>query len=154
MKIRCLVVGKMQERWLKEAEKEYLKRLSRFAEIDIIELSEAQSSLTLAKQLSFEGEKMLSKIAVQDYVIALDLAGTEPDSLAFSEQLENWFVQGGAKITFLIAGSNGYDADVLMRANQRISLSKLTFPHQLARILLLEQVFRAFKIQRSETYHK
>lgn len=154
MKIRLLVIGKMQERWLKEAEQEYRKRLSRFAEIEIIELPEAQPGLTLPQQVSFEGEKILSKIAAQDYVIALDLAGSQLESLIFSARLAEWFIRGGSKITFLIAGSNGYAEEVLQRANQRISLSKLTFPHQIARILLLEQVFRAFKIQKSEAYHK
>ncbi len=154
MKIRLLVIGKLQETWLKEAEQEYRKRLSRFTELEIIELPEAQSGLTSVQQGKLEGEKLLSKISAQDYVIALDLGGTQPDSIAFSAQLEDWFVRGGAKLSFLIAGSNGYSEEVLRRANQRISLSNLTFTHQMARIIFLEQLFRAFKIQRSEAYHK
>ena len=154
MKIRLITIGKLQKAWLREAQQEYVKRLSRFADLEILELNEAADGLDLAKQLGREAEQMLKKISPNDFVIALDLAGKELNSEQLSNELASWFEQAGAKLTFLIAGSNGYADSILKRAQVRVSMGKMTFPHQLARVMLLEQLFRSFKIQKNESYHK
>lgn len=154
MKIRLITIGKLQEAWLRDAQKEYAKRLSRFTELEIIELAEASERLPLSKQLEQEAESMLKKLAPQDFLVALDLAGEILDSVELSRKLTQWFELGGAKVVFAIAGSNGYSDAVLARANFRLSMGKMTFPHQMARIMILEQLFRSFKIAKGETYHK
>lgn len=154
MKIRVLAVGKMQEAWLREAQQEYLKRISRFAEIEICEVAEAADHLPLKKQLQTEAERILKQLEAQDFVIALDLAGRKMDSPGLAANLQRWLEEGGAKIHFVIGGSNGFHDSFLQRANFRMSMGEMTFPHQLARVMLLEQIFRAFKIQRGEKYHK
>jgi len=101
-----------------------------------------------------EGEKMLSRIGQQDYVIAMCIDGKQFESPELANKLQNLFTQGRSHITFLIGGSLGMHPDVLKRANERMSMSKMTFPHQLARVMLLEQLFRAAKINAGERYHK
>ena len=154
MKISILAVGKIKEEWLKQGIAEYRKRISKFCEIEIIEIPDAPEGDSIEKAMAEEGRKMLARLKDQDLVIALDLKGETVDSVRFSEKLIQWMDRGGARITFMIAGSNGYMPEVLSKATERICLSELTFPHQIARLLLMEQLFRAFKIAKGEKYHK
>ncbi len=159
MKITIAAVGKLKEKYLKEAISEYSKRLSRFSEVEIIEvddeyapdtLSEAQESQVKKK----EADKLLKRVKQGSYVILLDLAGEQTTSSGFSAKIENIMLSGNSHITFIIGGSLGLDQSLINIADYRLCLSKMTFPHQLARVILLEQVYRAFKIIKNETYHK
>ncbi len=159
MRITITAVGKLKERYLKDGISEYTKRLSRFADIEIIEVDDEQApdSLSLAQEAQVkarEAEKLLKKIKEGSYIILLDLAGEQVTSEGFAVKLENTMLTGNSHITFIIGGSLGLDQSLIKAANYRICLSKMTFPHQLARLILLEQVYRAFKIMKNETYHK
>ncbi len=159
MKITIAAVGKLKEKYLKEAISEYSKRLSRYSEVEIIEvddeyapdtLSEAQESQVKKK----EADKLLKRVKQGSYVILLDLAGEQTTSSGFSAKIENIMLSGNSHITFIIGGSLGLDQSLINIADYRLCLSKMTFPHQLARVILMEQVYRAFKIIKNETYHK
>ncbi|MHB8962022.1 MAG: 23S rRNA (pseudouridine(1915)-N(3))-methyltransferase RlmH [Saccharofermentanales bacterium] len=154
MRITILAVGKIREEWLKEGIFEFSKRISKYCELTIEEIPDVPDDYGIDRSTADEGRRLLSRIKDGDFVVALDVHGQTVDSIALSEKLLQWMDAGGARVTFLIAGSNGYAADVLSRANEKISLSRLTFPHQFARLILLEQLFRSFKISRSEKYHK
>ncbi|MHB1452934.1 MAG: 23S rRNA (pseudouridine(1915)-N(3))-methyltransferase RlmH [Saccharofermentanales bacterium] len=154
MKIIILAVGKIKEEWLKEGVFEFSKRLSKYSELVIEEIPDVSDEYGIDKSTGEEGRRLLSRIRDGDFVVALDVHGQAIDSVALSEKLVQWMDGAGARITFIIGGSNGYSDDVLRRANERISLSRLTFPHQFTRLILLEQLFRSFKISRSEKYHK
>ena len=155
--IRIIAVGKVKEKYLMDAINEYLKRLSKFTKIEIIEvkdeITEASSENEINKIKNIEGERILSKIK-DDYVIALDIKGEELDSIEFKDKIEKLNTSGVSKITFVIGGSLGLSMGVLERANYKLSFSKMTFPHQLFRVILLEQIYRAYKILNNETYHK
>jgi len=154
MKITVIAPGKIKENWLREGIEEYKKRLRRYCEVDIIEVSDSPDSLpeeTVKKQ---EGERILQKIKDKDRVVLLDLGGVKLDSVSFSHSLSENFLEGGAEIIFVIGGSLGVSAEVKKRANQMLCLSTMTFTHQMARLLLLEQCYRAFRIERGEPYHK
>ncbi len=159
MKITIAAVGKLKEKYLKEAISEYSKRLSRFSEVEIIEvddeyapdtLSEAQESQVKKK----EADKLLKRVKQGSYVILLDLAGEQTTSSGLSAKIESIMLSGNSHITFIIGGSLGLDQSLINIADYRLCLSKMTFPHQLARVILMEQVYRAFKIIKNETYHK
>lgn len=159
MKITIAAVGKLKERYLKDGISEYTKRLSRFAELELIEVDDdhAPESLSTAQEAQVkhrEAERLLKRVKDGSYVVLLDLAGEQLDSEGFSTKLENIMLSGNSHITFIIGGSLGLDQSLITAANYRICLSKMTFPHQLARLILLEQVYRAFKIMKNETYHK
>lgn len=154
MKIRFLTVGKLKEKWLKDGFAEYRKRISRFAAVEVIEVPDVPDQQSAEAAVRQEGEALLRQWPADGMVVAVDLHGRAYDSEAFAVQLERWLEQGGSHLTFVIAGSNGFSPAVLARAGARISLSPLTFPHQLTRLILAEQVFRACKINRNETYHK
>lgn len=154
MRITVLAVGKVKERWLKDGLAEYSKRLSRFVRLNIIEVADAPDNRSVEDACKKEAERLLAKLPTDGYKVALDLGGQQPDSLAFSALTEDWMERGGSHLIFLIAGSNGFAPEVLQQIDARLSLSNLTFPHQIARLLLLEQLFRAFKISNNETYHK
>lgn len=149
MKLIC--VGKLKETYLKEALEEYKKRLSRYTKLEIIELPDA-SFQEIEKNKEVEGEKILSHIKEKEFVITLEIDGIHFDSVSFSENLEKQELKG--PITFVIGGSDGLSDAVKARSNQAISFSKLTFPHQLFRIILLEQIYRSYKIRNHELYHK
>ena len=154
MKITVIAPGKIKENWLREGIEEYKKRLRRYCEVDIIEVSDSPDSLpeeTVKKQ---EGERILQKIKDKDRVVLLDLGGVKLESVSFSRSLSENFLEGGAEIIFVIGGSLGVSAEVKKRANQMLCLSTMTFTHQMARLLLLEQCYRAFRIERGEPYHK
>lgn len=159
MKIRILTVGKLKEDFAKEGVKEYKKRLSKFTQIEIIEVDDEKTKENASKtELNLlkdkEGEKLLAKISDKDYVIALAINGKTYDSVAFSNHLSDLMNTGNSTIDFVIGGSVGLSDKVLRRANEKLSFSDFTFPHQLMRVILLEQIFRAFKIAKNEPYHK
>jgi len=159
MKITIATVGKLKERYLKDGIAEYVKRLSRFTELDLVEVDDehAPESLSAAQESQVkqrEAERLLKRVKDSSYIILLDLAGEQLDSEGFSMKLDRIMLSGNSHITFIIGGSLGLDQSLINAANCRICLSKMTFPHQLARLILLEQVYRAFKIMKNEVYHK
>ena len=159
MPVNIICVGKLREKFFADAAEEYLKRLKRIMPVSVMEIPDepepAQPSDKLNEAvMRREGEKMLSRIGQQDYVIAMCIDGKQFESPELAGKLQNLFTQGKSHITFLIGGSLGIHPDVLRRANERMSMSKMTFPHQLARVMLLEQLFRAAKINAGERYHK
>lgn len=147
--IKIICVGKLKEKYLIEAIKEYKKRLSKYTKLEIIELPDYNYDQVKTK--IEEGKNILSKISEKDYVVTLEINGKELDSISLSSFIDSNISKN---ITFIIGGSNGLSDDVLKRANYSLSFSKLTFPHQLFRVLLLEQIYRSFKIMNNESYHK
>ncbi len=159
MKIKIICVGKIKEKYLVEGIKEYSKRISGYTDIEIIEVADERipDRASLAEEVMIkakEGRKILDKVKQDDYVILLDVASKELDSVAFSKHIEKCMIDGKSTIDFIIGGSLGHGEEVLSRANFKLSFSPMTFPHQLMRLILLEQVYRAFKIMKGETYHK
>ena len=155
--INIVCVGKIKESYLKEAILEYSKRLSKYCKLSFIEIDDEQIPNNLNAKTSenikeIEGNKILSHIK-NSYVISLDLKGKQYSSEEFSAKLENISLSN-SNITFIIGGSLGLSKEVLQKSNELICFSKMTFPHQLIRVFLLEQLFRAFKIQNNETYHR
>lgn len=147
--IKIICVGKIKEKYLKDAIKEYQKRLSKYTKLEIIELPDYNYDMVKTK--IEEGKNILSKISERDYVVTLEINGKEFNSISLSSFIDKNISKN---ITFVIGGSNGLSDDVLKRSNYSLSFSKLTFPHQLFRILLLEQIYRSFKIINNEAYHK
>jgi 23S rRNA (pseudouridine1915-N3)-methyltransferase len=159
MKIRIIAIGKIKENYLKEGIKEYIARISPFSDIEIVELPDQPvkdnpSDADIEKVKDLEGKKVLSILKNNDFVINLDLNKKEMDSVSFGEYLIKKLEIGGANITFVIGGSYGLSEELKKRANDSISLSKMTFLHQMTRLILLEQIYRAFKIYHHQTYHK
>ncbi len=154
MRIRIVAPGKIKDKWLRAGIDYYVKRLLRYCQTDIHELDHVPVSWPEEKALQEEGRRILSRIKAQDFCVVLDLHGQMLDSLDFSQNIAEWFSAGGSEIVFVIGGSNGLAPDVLARAQFRLCLSKMTFTHQMTRLLLVEQVYRAFRIQRNEPYHK
>ena len=159
MKIKLICVGKLKEKYLDDGIKEYLKRISAYSDIEVIEVADERipENPSLAEETivkSIEGRRILDKVKQDDYMILLDVQGKELDSIQFAERIEDCMINGKSTIDFVIGGSLGHGEDVLTRANARISFSQMTFPHQLMRLILVEQIYRAFKIIRHETYHK
>lgn len=150
--IRVICVGKIKEKYFSMAIEEYVKRLSKYTNIDILELIDEgidDPKVVLKK----EKEKLLKYIDAKSYVILLDREGKEFSSLDLANKIDSILVHN-SNIVFIIGGSYGVDDEVKQKANLSISFSKLTFPHQLFRIILLEQIYRAFKILNNESYHK
>lgn len=148
MKIIC--VGKIKEKFFVSAIEEYSKRISKYTKLDIIEISD-EADITVA--LKKEGEKILSKIKDNDYVVTLEIEGNSLDSVEFAKKIDNNF-NSNKNLTFVIGGSYGLDDMVKLRSDYKLSFSKFTFPHQLFRVILLEQIYRAYKINNNENYHK
>lgn len=156
--INIICVGKLKENYLKDAINEYCKRLSKYCKLDIIEIADEQIPNNINDKVSnniknIEGSKIISNLK-NSYVISLDLKGKQYSSEEFSKKLENISLFINSNITFIIGGSLGLSDEVLEKSNELICFSKMTFPHQLIRVFLLEQIFRAFKIQNNETYHR
>lgn len=156
--IDIICVGKLKEKYLKEAIDEYSKRLSKYCILNIIELQDEKIPVNEIDKLlqdvkSKECKKISSRIKKDSYVIALDLTGNQLTSEDFSHKLENLSLINN-HITFIIGGSLGMTKEFLDTVNEKICFSKMTFPHQLIRVFLLEQLFRAFKISNNETYHR
>ncbi|EKS26653.1 23S rRNA (pseudouridine(1915)-N(3))-methyltransferase RlmH [Staphylococcus sp. HMSC072B07] len=159
MKITVLAVGKLKEKYWKQAIAEYQKRLGAYTKIDIIEVPdekapENMSDKEIEQVKQKEGQRLLAKVKPQSTVITLEIKGNMLTSEGLAKNLQQRMVQGQSDFTFIIGGSNGLHQDVLDRSNYALSFSKMTFPHQMMRVILLEQVYRAFKIMRGEAYHK
>ncbi len=159
MKITVIGVGKIKENYLTQAISEYSKRLSRYTKLEIIEVADEKTpdGASEAEELqikNIEGERILKQVKDSSFVFALAIEGKMYDSLEFAEQLEKLRTNGKSHLTFLIGGSLGLSETVIKRADALISFSKMTFPHQLMRVILLEQVYRAYRITAGEPYHK
>ena len=159
MKITCVVVGKIKEKYFTDAIKEYSKRLSRYCKLEIVELadektpdgaSEAEEAAIREK----EGERILKALKDDAYVIALAIEGKMLDSVELSQKIERLGVSGTSHIAFVIGGSLGLAPAVMKRADHALSFSRMTFPHQLMRVVLLEQLYRSYRILKNEPYHK
>jgi len=159
MNITIISVGKIKEKYLKNAIGEYSKRLSRYCKLSSIEVSDEKAPENLSETememiKDKEGEGILKNIKDESYVIALDIKGKMISSEEFAKKLDNLGIQGKSNIVFVIGGSLGLSQNVLKRANYKLSFSPMTFPHQLMKVILLEQVYRGFRINRGEPYHK
>ena len=159
MKIKIVTVGKLKEKYLKDGIAEYSKRISRFATVEMIELADEKtpdraSDSENAKILYVEGNRILSKIGDREFVVVLAIEGKTLSSEEFSKQLEQASINGFSTLTFVIGGSLGLSNEVKKRANLSVSFSRLTLPHQLMRLVLVEQIYRAFTIQKGSPYHK
>ena len=155
--INVICVGKIKESFFRDAISEYSKRLSRFCNLTITELQDEKIPEKANEKIEQEikekeGQNIISHIKKDSYVIALDLTGKELDSIALSQKIESLSISNSS-ITFIIGGSLGLSRQVLNSCNEKLCFSKMTFPHQLIRVFLLEQLFRAFKIENNETYH-
>ncbi|MBB5149595.1 23S rRNA (pseudouridine(1915)-N(3))-methyltransferase RlmH [Ureibacillus thermosphaericus] len=159
MNISIISVGKLKEKYLKMGIDEYVKRLSSYTKVDLIEvadekapeqLSEAEMEIVKKK----EGERILAKIPDGTFVYALAIDGKMKSSEELAEGLEKQMTYGSSKIAFVIGGSLGLHKEVLNRANEKLSFGRMTFPHQLMRLVLLEQIYRSFRIMKGEPYHK
>jgi len=159
VQIDIIAIGKLKESYWRDAQTEYVKRLSRFSGIQIKEIAEERISENASDQdeengKQKEGQRILGVISKQNTNIVLDLSGRTPDSPQLAQMFQDWMNHGKSHFSFIIGGSNGLSAEVAQSADYVLCLSKLTFPHQMARIVLLEQIYRAMKIKANETYHK
>ena len=156
MKIKIIALGKIKEKFLKDGINEFLKRLTPYASVEITELSaiEIKDENLTAKILEQEGEKILSHIKPQSFVITMEIKGKMFSSEEFAKKIEDITNDGISEIIFVIGSSCGISPTVSARANLKMSMSKMTFLHQFARLILVEQIYRAFKIIKGETYHK
>ena len=158
LNIKIICVGKIKEKYLQDAINEYSKRLSKYCKLNIIELPDEKipekTNPNIENEIKTkECNNIINHIKKDSYVISLDLTGKQLSSEEFSKNIENISMQS-SQITFIIGGSLGLTDKVLNMSNQKICFSKMTFPHQLIRVFLLEQIFRAFKISNGETYHR
>jgi 23S rRNA (pseudouridine1915-N3)-methyltransferase len=159
MKIHVVAVGKLKEKYLKDGISEYAKRLSGYCSLEITEVPDEQapekmSSAQEEQVKNREGERMLRNIKEDSYVIALNIGGKMLSSQELSDKLANLALSGKSHVTFLVGGSLGLAPTVLTQTNFSLSFSPMTFPHQLMRLILLEQLYRSYKINRGEPYHK
>lgn len=158
MKINLITVGKIKEKYLRDAIAEYAKRLSSYCKLNIIELQDEKTpdgaSEALCRQIKEkEGERILSKLG-NSYVIVLAIQGEQLSSEELAVRMQKLMVSGNSEISFVIGGSLGLSDAVMKRADYSLSFSRMTFPHQLMRVILLEQIYRAFRINANEPYHK
>ncbi|MBE7038884.1 MAG: 23S rRNA (pseudouridine(1915)-N(3))-methyltransferase RlmH [Ruminococcaceae bacterium] len=159
MKIKIICVGKLKEKYLKDGISEYIKRLSRFCKTEIIELNDEKIPDNASKAeedivIKNEGEKILKHIQKGEYVISLCVEGKSISSTGLAEKINEITLSGLSTITLIIGGSLGIDDKIKNLSDFKLSFSKMTFPHQLMRLILLEQIYRAFKINANEEYHK
>ncbi len=159
MNIKLIVVGKLKEKYLKKGIEEYAKRLSRFCKFEIVEVPDEKAPESLSDHqmedvMKREGERILAKIKDKEYVYALAILGKERSSEEFAKEIDNLVTYGKSDITFVIGGSLGMSQDVLKRADTQISFGRFTLPHQLMRLVLTEQIYRAFMINEGSPYHK
>lgn len=159
MKITVLTVGKIKEKFFRDAIDEYSKRLSRYCKLEILQVADEKTpdgaSEALEQQIKEkEGERILSNIKDGSFVIALAIEGKMPDSVELAEKIEKWGISGISQLVFVIGGSLGLSDAVLTRADYKLSFSRMTFPHQLMRVILLEQIYRSYRIIQGEPYHK
>ena len=156
MKIKIIALGKIKEKYLQSGIDEFLKRLTPYASVEIVELSpiEIRDANLVEKVLDEEGEKILSRINPTSFVITLEIEGKQFSSEDFAKKIENLTNDGVGEVVFVIGSSFGISKKVSARANLKMSLSKMTFLHRFARLILIEQIYRAFKIIKGEAYHK
>ena len=159
MKIKIYAIGHLKEAYLKQGIQEYLERLKPYAQVEIIEVNDesvinnpSQKEIEMAKEK--ECQRVIKLLKNDEYLIGLDLVKKQPTSPEFAKYLEDKFVLGGSNISFVIGGSYGLSEELKNRCQDRIGLSNMTFLHQMTRLILLEQIYRAFKINRNEVYHK
>ena len=158
MRIKVVCIGKLKEKYWQDACSEYLKRLSKYSKTSVEEVleekipNETASYIEIAKKA--EGERILKKVNPNDYVVLLEISGQQINSVQLANLLDDITIKGHSTIVFVIGGSYGVSEEVKKRANYKLSFSKLTFPHQMARIMVLEQIYRSFKINNNEKYHK
>lgn len=159
MKITICTVGKVKEKFFRDAISEYAKRLGRYCRLEIVEVDD-ESTLDRASDVvceaikQKEGARLLAHIKEDSYVIALAIEGKKMDSVELSQKLEKLGISGSSNLVFVIGGSLGLSKEVLDRADFKLSFSDMTFPHQLMRVILLEQIYRSFRIMKNEPYHK
>lgn len=159
MNITILTVGKLKEKYFIQGIGEYAKRLGPYAKVTIIEVPDEKapenlSAAEVEQVKQAEGERLLKKLPANAFVIALAIKGKQMPSEDFAEKIRELATYGHSDIAFIIGGSNGLSDEVLLRSDFQLSFSKFTFPHQLMRLILIEQIYRAFKIMRGEPYHK
>lgn len=159
MKVKLITVGKLKEKYLKDGIQEYSKRLSRFTKLEVIELADEKipdkaSALENQAILQKEGKRILEKVGERDFVVVLAIEGKQFPSEEFAQVLSDATVRGYSDLTFIIGGSLGLDPQVKKRAHLLMSFGRLTLPHQLMRLVLIEQIYRAFMIQQGSPYHK
>jgi len=159
VKITVICVGKIKEKYLKEAISEYSKRLSKFCSLEIKEVADEKTSQNMspaeeALVKDKEGERIAALVKPDDYLITLEIEGDMTTSRGLSEKMSGLLVKGVSRITFVIGGSVGLSDNIIQRSDYHLSFSKMTFPHQLMRVILLEQIYRSFKIAAGEPYHK
>ena len=159
MKIRILCVGKIKEKYLRDAIDEYMKRMQKFADMEILEVpdektEERASESEIGSVLSKEGDRLMKLIGERDFVTVLDISGVKVSSEGLADRIKTTILKGSSTLDFIIGGSLGLSDAIKKRADFRLSFSDMTFPHQLMRVILLEQIYRAFKINNNEPYHK
>lgn len=160
MLIKIIGVGKIKEKFYKDAISEYEKRMTAYNKVEIIEVNDEKAPENLSdKEIDqvklVEGERILSKIKDDSFVVTLEIAGKALDSVKFAQLIQDEMLDGfGRDMVFVIGGSNGLGSNVLKRSNYRLSFGKMTYPHQLMRVILMEQIYRAYRIINKEPYHK
>ena len=151
--IKIVAVGRIKEQYLTDGINEYLKRMQAFDKVSILEVKEVNIKKP-AENIQKEGQNILEQISDKDYVITLEIGGVELDSPALANKITDLYNHGASNITFVIGGSNGLSSDVIKRSNYHLSFSHFTFPHQLMRLILCEQLYRALTIINHQEYHK
>lgn len=160
MLIKVVAVGKIKEKFYKDAIAEYEKRMKAYNKVEIVEVADEKAPETLSdKEIEMvkdsEGERILSKIKDDSFVVTLEIKGKDLDSIEFAKLIQREMLDGfGRDLVFVIGGSNGLGENVLKRSNYKISFGKMTYPHQLMRVILMEQIYRAYRIINKEPYHK
>ncbi len=159
MNIRIIAVGKIKEKYLSQAIQEYSKRLSAYCRLEIIEVKDEKipenaSEAQRRKAVQIEGNRIRSYLKDDEIIATLEIRGDQLESPAFAKKIETYGIHGKSQITFIIGGSIGLSSEICNRSHWKLSFSRMTFPHQLFRVMLLEQIYRSFKIIRGETYHK
>ncbi|MCR5060835.1 MAG: 23S rRNA (pseudouridine(1915)-N(3))-methyltransferase RlmH [Saccharofermentans sp.] len=154
MKIRIICPGKIRERFLSDGIDEYKKRLSKYCTVEIIEVPDCPDTMPIDQALATEGEKILSKISSGDVLWVMDIHGKEYTSEELSAVMVSALEKGGSTLSIAIGGSNGLSPELVKRADRRVCFGKITMTHQMTRLLLMEQLYRGFKIFHNEKYHK
>jgi 23S rRNA (pseudouridine1915-N3)-methyltransferase len=157
--ISIITVGKLKEKYLRQGIEEYLKRLTAYAKVEVVEVADEKapeelSELEMLQVKQKEGDRILAKISQDTYVIALAIQGKLQSSEELAKNLDRLATYGKSKVAFVIGGSLGLSDEVIKRSNEQLSFSRMTFPHQLMKLILVEQIYRAFRINRNEPYHK
>lgn len=154
IEITVISVGNIKEKYMNDLIDDYKKRIGKYAKIELVTLKDESNEINEIKVKEIEGKRILESIKSNNYVVLLDLKGQMLDSVSFSKKIDEISTYESSKITFIIGGSFGVSCDVYNRADYRISFSKMTFPHQFMKGILLEQIYRSFKILKNEKYHK